>query len=86
MFSRWQKSPDQLGWNGIEGFWDMELLASSLGKIRMLVTILRYPIILSKLVWWMRKEPLKKKKIHLAGEWWCMPLIPALGRQRQVNF
>jgi hypothetical protein len=27
---------------------------------------------------------LKKKK--KAGWWWCMPLIPALGRQRQVNF
>jgi hypothetical protein len=21
-----------------------------------------------------------------AGQWWCTPLIPALGRQRQVNF
>jgi hypothetical protein len=21
-----------------------------------------------------------------AGQWWCMPLIPALGRQRQVDF
>jgi hypothetical protein len=21
-----------------------------------------------------------------AGRWWCMPLIPALGKQRQVNF
>jgi hypothetical protein len=21
-----------------------------------------------------------------AGQWWCMPLIPALGRQRQANF
>ena len=20
-----------------------------------------------------------------AGQWWCMPLIPALGRQRQVD-
>jgi hypothetical protein len=26
-------------------------------------------------------------KIHkLAGQWWCMPLIPALGRQRQADF
>ena len=25
------------------------------------------------------------KKI-LAGQWWCMPLIPALERQRQENF
>jgi hypothetical protein len=22
----------------------------------------------------------------LAGQWWCMPLIPALGRQRQADF
>jgi hypothetical protein len=22
----------------------------------------------------------------LAGWWWCTPLIPALGRQRQVDF
>jgi hypothetical protein len=22
----------------------------------------------------------------LAGQWWHMPLIPALGRQRQVDF
>jgi hypothetical protein len=21
-----------------------------------------------------------------AGQWWCMPLIPALGRQRQADF
>jgi hypothetical protein len=21
-----------------------------------------------------------------AGQWWCTPLIPALGRQRQVDF
>jgi hypothetical protein len=25
----------------------------------------------------------KKKK---AGQWWCTPLIPALGRQRQADF
>jgi hypothetical protein len=24
-------------------------------------------------------------KILLAGQWWCMPLIPALGRQRQSD-
>jgi hypothetical protein len=22
----------------------------------------------------------------LAGQWWCTPLIPALGRQRQADF
>jgi hypothetical protein len=26
------------------------------------------------------------KRGHVAGQWWCMPLIPALGRQRQVDF
>ena len=26
------------------------------------------------------------KIIFLAGQWWFMPLIPAPGRQRQVNF
>jgi hypothetical protein len=20
------------------------------------------------------------------GQWWCMPFVPALGRQRQVDF
>jgi hypothetical protein len=25
-------------------------------------------------------------KLCDAGQWWCMPLIPALGRQRQVDF
>jgi hypothetical protein len=28
----------------------------------------------------------KYRKIHLTGQWWRTPLIPALGRQRQVNF
>jgi hypothetical protein len=31
-----------------------------------------------------------KKNIHIqkihAGQWWCTPLIPALGRQRQADF
>jgi hypothetical protein len=26
------------------------------------------------------------RKIHIAGRWWHMPLIPALGRQRQADF
>jgi hypothetical protein len=25
------------------------------------------------------------EKENIAGRWWCMPLIPALGRQRQVD-
>jgi hypothetical protein len=25
-------------------------------------------------------------KIKAARRWWCMPLIPPLGRQRQVDF
>jgi hypothetical protein len=28
----------------------------------------------------------KKKKKKKAGQWWCRTLIPALGRQRQVDF
>jgi hypothetical protein len=27
-----------------------------------------------------------KKNSYFAGRWWCAPLIPALGRQRQVDF
>jgi hypothetical protein len=26
------------------------------------------------------------EKVFRAGLWWCTPLIPALGRQRQVDF
>ena len=26
------------------------------------------------------------KNETLAGQWWCMPLTPALGRQSQVDF
>jgi hypothetical protein len=26
------------------------------------------------------------KTLKLAGQWWCTPLIPALGRQKQVDF
>jgi hypothetical protein len=38
-------------------------------------------------------SPIKKhrfsgriKKWNPTGQWWCMPSIPALGRQRQVDF
>ena len=27
-----------------------------------------------------------EKSITQAGQWWCMPLIPALGGQRQADF
>jgi hypothetical protein len=27
-----------------------------------------------------------KNKRKGAGQWWCTPLIPALGRQRQADF
>ena len=26
------------------------------------------------------------KRLEVAGQWWHMPLIPALGRQRQLDF
>jgi hypothetical protein len=32
----------------------------------------------------MAKATLKKKAFNRA--WWCTPLIPALGRQRQADF
>jgi hypothetical protein len=32
----------------------------------------------------MKKDPLKKR--NWAGQWWHMPLIPALVRQRQADF
>jgi hypothetical protein len=35
------------------------------------------------LSWWVMYI---KKKGHSAGQWWHMPLILALGRQRQVDF
>jgi hypothetical protein len=33
-----------------------------------------------------KKRRKKKQKKASSRAWWCMPLIPALGRQRQVNF
>jgi hypothetical protein len=32
-----------------------------------------------------RKERRERRK-EGPGQWWCMPLISALGRQRQVDF
>ena len=31
-------------------------------------------------------EPIGIIILSIAGQWWCMPLILALGRQRQVDF
>jgi hypothetical protein len=31
-----------------------------------------------------KKKKRKEKKRN--GAWWCMPLIPALGKQRQADF
>jgi hypothetical protein len=33
-----------------------------------------------------KKEEIKGKEKGTSREWWCTPLIPALGRQRQANF
>jgi hypothetical protein len=33
-----------------------------------------------------KKEKEKEKKNRKSCTWCCMPLIPALGRQRQVDF
>jgi hypothetical protein len=35
---------------------------------------------------WVQLPKTHVKTRHIAGQWWHMPLIPALGRQRQVNF
>jgi hypothetical protein len=32
------------------------------------------------------KKKKKEKKRKKNRAWWCMPLIPALGRQRQADF
>jgi hypothetical protein len=34
----------------------------------------------------LKTEKCKKPKKQKAGRWWRTPLIPALGRQRQVDF
>jgi hypothetical protein len=33
-----------------------------------------------------KKSFFKVRSSGLSRAWWCMPLIPALGRQRQVDF
>jgi hypothetical protein len=32
-----------------------------------------------------KKKKKKKKRINLGWVWWCMPLIPALARKRQMD-
>jgi hypothetical protein len=32
-----------------------------------------------------RNNELCQQKMELAGQWWHMPLIPIIGRQRQVD-
>jgi hypothetical protein len=45
------------------------------------------PISAESEVYWKEKGGgLLVGKIFKAGQWWCTPLIPALGRQRQVDF
>jgi hypothetical protein len=35
---------------------------------------------------WGAPSSLNTAAYHLVGQWWRMPLIPALGRQRQADF
>jgi hypothetical protein len=35
-------------------------------------------------LWELRKS--SYETLSIARQWWCMPLIPALGRQRQADF
>jgi hypothetical protein len=35
---------------------------------------------------WILDGGLALESVHLTGRWWCTLLIPALGRQRQVDF
>jgi hypothetical protein len=34
---------------------------------------------------WYRDIHAGKTSVYIEGQWWCMPLIPAFGRQRQVD-
>jgi hypothetical protein len=33
-----------------------------------------------------KEKEKRKRKAGLNAQWWCTPLIPALGRQRQEDF
>jgi hypothetical protein len=33
-----------------------------------------------------KRRKRKEKKKNFSWAWWCTPLIPALGRKRQVDF
>jgi hypothetical protein len=41
-------------------------------------------LIVPQCLTWLSVTPVKR--MNNAGLWWCAPLIPALGRQRQVDF
>jgi hypothetical protein len=48
-------------------------------------TLRRQRQINSRLTWLIYKARNKIINSRSAGQWWCKPLIPALGRQRQVD-
>jgi hypothetical protein len=51
-----------------------------------LASIVILPILLSVHILTYRCIYIIKIKINLSQAWWCMPLIPTLGRQRQEDF
>jgi hypothetical protein len=37
-------------------------------------------------LFWKKQKQKNEKQINSSFKWWCMPLIPAFGRQRQADF